>query len=144
MIRRSVMWRRVMFRSRRGCRRSLRGRRRRVALWVPGWVMCGVSFLVTGLLSILMAGFWWVTGIRGLLRRVWVGWRVRVAMVGCSVRGGLGLTGVMAVRRAGSAMVVRGVRVLTGLVVVRGVLGERVGCSSVMVVTAVLVVMRWE
>lgn len=97
-----------------------------------------------GLLSILMAEFWWVTGIRGLLKRVWVGWRVRVAMVGCSVRGALGLTGVMAGRRVGLAMAVLGVRVLTGLVVARGVLGERVGCSSVMAVMAVPVVMRWE
>lgn len=112
--------------------------------WVPGWVMCGVSSLGMGLLSIPMAGFWWAMAIRGLRRRVWVGWRVRVAMVGCSVRGGLGLTVVMVGRRAGLATVVLEVRVLTGLVAVRGVLGAWVGCLSATEVMVVLVVRHWR
>ena len=49
----------------------------------------------------------------------------------------------MAGRQVGLAMAVLGVQVLTGEEW-RRVLGEQVGCSSVMAVMAVPVVMRWE
>ena len=65
-----------------------------------------------------------------------------MVMAGCSARVGMATTAVMVGLPAGSVMVVMVGLVLPGRMVVRAVLGVRVGCSWVTAAMVVLVVQR--